>query len=187
MNLTQSADRSRSSDLILSTLDERSTFESEFQNMMVKRDQAGQSKKAQRDKAEGMKTMLESFRSLSKRLTSKLSSENSNANAVHAAKLRKEKIRLQFILQKTAQVMHENLFFFFNIYCLLVPFFGLNVLLQEIKSTGSCPTLFKTIQDEKTRESRHENTLRYVQVCNCVTLSSFVYGLNVIVYFLGPY
>lgn len=80
--------------------------------------------------------MMGEFHSLSKRLNAKLSADNANASALYAAKLRKEKLRLINILTRTA---------------------------EEIKTTSSCPTLFKTVEEEKTRESRYENTLRYVQ------------------------
>jgi chromosome segregation ATPase len=68
-------------------------------------------------------------------VSQQLSSESASSAHLFATRLRKEKMRLLATFLRAA---------------------------RELKSLGNCPTLFKTVQDEKNRESRLENTVRFI-------------------------
>ncbi len=114
--------------------------------------------------SEALKDMLGSFRQISKSLGQKLSTENSSAGHIFASKFRKEKMRLLAILLRTAREVLCKIFFL-SLSTLghhfIMDFF--HYPLWQLKTASACPTLFKTVTEEKSRESRYENTLRYVQ------------------------
>jgi Tfp pilus assembly protein PilO len=138
-NLTAPKDTKAAIESVMQALEERQATENDFLQTVQQRSEQGASIRAQQANAATLKETLIAFRGISRKLTQKLSSESATSAQILHAKLRKEKLRLLAILLRTA---------------------------KELKSTGACPTLFKTVADDKNRESRLENTVKYIAALN---------------------
>ena len=120
---------------MLDSLVDRTMLEHDFEAMVAKREQASNTLKARMENREVMKEMKNSFHALEKRMSEKVSAEQGSLANQQAIKIRKEKARLMNILGKVT---------------------------DELKRTSNSQTLFKVVQEEKSREEKYESTIRYV-------------------------